>query len=949
MKQNNGAHSDRPSGQARGNRVRGRYSGEALRPRQLLEQLSEPPSQLSGRKDDAVLFQRRERDTGVDNLSDTGAVDSHIRGRSQASRESQVPKAVAYFRKDFIQANKTPPDDRAIWTVVKRMVNARPQDRDLKTYQADERLGRALFFWAVRASTQWLQMLRTKGLTDDVAVHQDGLEELPSPSQALTVLCVVGSRSPSALPRILWLVTKEVTELYAATSRTDRAALHVALQELMRIWNYCMARELQRQDGATTTGAVLPLSRVLSPSPCDWSFLPPPDAFQESLQRRRSERASRTSFAEVVAMLMGTMEGRGKDIFDFPSAALVTLDILQLMKGDSQSENAVKEFEPWMVLMHAALRSVPTPQVPAAFAQTMDTVENDAVKEHYRGAVGRLGLARSRDDAVIDEQPDDETVTGVPLETQDIEPATVIDGLPSLPTTVRQPDAPARNPSATDRFVYLSIKRLGRAQEQQSLKAAEAVWTDATNFGYRNQSVQLPVQLYEHLMLTLLALRGPQPAVEAWNHMIKSGHQPSSKTYTVLMRGSLLARDINALETFWSRMRKAGTQPDSHAWSTRIFGLLRHKKRDAGLQAVAEMGREWVAAATAAWDRSSGKGKGAPPAQHSDLVARFTRDVDGVPKPDLVVMNSSISALAATDDNLIPKVIAWGRSFGVEPNLTTYNVLINISMRRGLVDEALSMLSRMNERGIEANSTTWTVLLTAMFKHGFLDDQSPQEQESRLLNLLASLESATGSGVDVKGYALTIDRLLKVYNNSTAAQAVVSHMVSRGVQPTAHIYTILMTSYFQQSPPNFAAAESLWSHIQSSNAGYGAILDSQFYDRMVEGYATHHASVGSAPMLAFLASMEAEEKQPSWRALESVARALAGAGEWQRLAQVVDGVRRRLRAAGIGSTTTGQADFWRFVISTGLLRHEGITTAEQIMRAHQSEHENMGAKARVMT
>ena len=145
---------------------------------------------------------------------------------------------------------------------------------------------------------------------------------------------------------------------------------------------------------------------------------------------------------------------------------------------------------------------------------------------------------------------------------------------------------------------------------------------------------------------------------------------------------------------------------------------------------------DWLAAARAAYTKEyphSKKKKGAQEVGRSDLMSRFEGDIDGVPRPDVVVMNSAISRLAAGEDKLIPRILTWGRSFGIEPDLLTYNALLNVSMRHGMVDEALNIFRRMKERNIEADSTTWTVLLTAMFEGGFIDDLEPQQQEAIVL------------------------------------------------------------------------------------------------------------------------------------------------------------------------------------------------------------------------
>jgi hypothetical protein len=238
----------------------------------------------------------------------------------------------------------------------------------------------------------------------------------------------------------------------------------------------------------------------------------------------------------------------------------------------------------------------------------------------------------------------------------------------------------------------------------------------------------------------------------------------------------------------------------------------------------------------------------------------------------------------------------------------------------------------MQDLGIEPDSTTWTVLVTAMFEGGFLEGLDHAAQHQKVLDLLDGVTSGSSSmSFDAKAYALIIDRLLKHYSNPVAAMDVLKHMVDTGRKPTAQIYTILMTHYFDQQPPDLEAIETLWARIDSSKDADTAPMDAVFFDRMVEGYAKLHREVGIQPMLDFLRRAQYLGMKPGWRAQECVARALAERGEWNRLSGLVQDVRARLQTSRGATQRHGQADFWDFVISTGVLSEEGITHRDQLM------------------
>ncbi|KAF2862880.1 hypothetical protein K470DRAFT_255408 [Piedraia hortae CBS 480.64] len=464
-------------------------------------------------------------------------------------------------------------------------------------------------------------------------------------------------------------------------------------------------------------------------------------------------------------------------------------------------------------------------------------------------------------------------------------------------------------------FILKYGKRMIHAIESQNINLAERIKIEVMEYSLRSDAPNLPNDVYEHLMLTLLTLRKPASAMEVWHHFTKKlGKTPTVKTYTVMMRGSQHVRDVNAMEAFWRRMRSSGIQPDSNAWSVRIFGLIKANQVEVGLQALADMGQEWLAVAD----------------------SEQTEDnVKGIPRPSTIIMNSAISALGARGEKYLPGVFAWGRQFGLEADIVTYNCLLNLSLRHGRQEEAVGILERMKERSILANSTTWLILFTALFESRSLEGLSHEDQLSQVMSFIHTLESQQqgSTAIDTKGYALVIDRLLKFYSNTLAANAVLTHMLKRGIKPSTHIFTILLTFYFQSSPPDFASAEQLWKYIRNTNAG----VDSMFYDRMIEAYAAHHLTTGTQPIVRFLRQMRKEGKRPSWRALETATRALVECGQWEEVNQIVKGAREWIREGGddgemlLRPRQFGKRAFWEYVISTGVMDEEAIREVDNLV------------------
>lgn len=465
----------------------------------------------------------------------------------------------------------------------------------------------------------------------------------------------------------------------------------------------------------------------------------------------------------------------------------------------------------------------------------------------------------------------------------------------------------APRPNNVDSSSQIIINSLGRAVEQQNLDSVEKLWKKF-QAAHRPEGAATSertgtVKVYEQFLIAFFKLRRPQSALNVWNSMVQSNIAPTVSTWSVMMKGCHISRDTHIMETMWRRMRESGVEPDVQAWNIRIYGLLKVGQVLEGLRALDQMGREWIAATR--------------PQRGLSNPQPVT-----VPKPDTTILNSALSALGNRGREHFPKVLAWSQSFGIEPDVITYNTLLNIALTHGKQEETAQILKSMAEANVGPDSDTFTILLNSMFYSSVLRGLSHAEQEAKVMNFIKSVESS-GVPINEKGYGLLVDRLLKEYQNLSAVQKILAHMASKQIEPTPHIYTILMTHYFDSAKPDFYAIDALWNQILSRHNGYGAPLDVIFYDRMVEGFA-RHGDVGRT--MAFLTRMSKEGKRPGWLAMAAVVQCLAEKNEWDRLVQIVLDCRNQegLLSAGLRGVK-GQPQFWQLVEDLGVLDNVGRT------------------------
>jgi len=383
-----------------------------------------------------------------------------------------------------------------------------------------------------------------------------------------------------------------------------------------------------------------------------------------------------------------------------------------------------------------------------------------------------------------------------------------------------------------------------------------------------------------------------QRTVEAWNEITLSGRKPTIATWHAMIDGCRKARDPAAIEEVWQRMIASGAKPDIGCWTTRIDGLMSAGKWKLGLRIFYEMGQTWL--------KASQSSKGSDTLEQSTTAANTLNERNSTSndnlsnkesinsqisnaanhpvKPNVTLFNAVISKLVRLrKSDLVGQTLAWGDKFDIQSDVVTFNTLLRSNIRDGDFGDTLALMQIMQERGIKPDVVTFTIIIDGLFRQK--DTQPEKAQTTFLSNLLSDMESS-GIPANAYTYSTIINGLLKYHSNVDAVSAVLTHMSSRNVKLSPHIYTILLTYYFEQEPADLMGIETLWNRIRLS----GDIVDAVFYDQMIEGY----AKLGRIDkMTTFLKRMSEERKQPSWGTLAVVVKTLANSGEWLGAQEIV--------------------------------------------------------------
>ena len=439
----------------------------------------------------------------------------------------------------------------------------------------------------------------------------------------------------------------------------------------------------------------------------------------------------------------------------------------------------------------------------------------------------------------------------------------------------------AKEPKITSSVPQRISNDLLRAQKNADNARIRNLWQE-----FQGQAHSLPLQkdfcdkLFGQFLSTFFRRRCHPDAVEVWNFMIKTGHQPTLSHWKSMLMGCTTARDITSLRGIWKNMHSAGVKPDMLIWSAWIQGLMACKAWEQGLQALDDLGN--------------------------------VLNSEDALTPSTAPVRAALSGLAVSYNmGLAEAVLSWAKKHSISLDTPTYNIMLRpaVQSNNRSVAKVQSILEMMNADNCVPDIATFTIMLNGLLHNATstFHEQSPRQQQSAVFAVLDELEQY-GLKANHRTYSTILDGLLEPRTaNIPAAQAVMQHMARHSVRPSPHVYTILVTHYLALRPPDLPAVDSLLHRARLERTP----LDIVFYDRIIEGY----ARLGETEkMLLTLRRMPEEGKCPGWRALLLCLRALVEAREWESVTDLVRDVEREdglLRHGG--GLWRGRDAFWELV------------------------------------
>lgn len=408
-------------------------------------------------------------------------------------------------------------------------------------------------------------------------------------------------------------------------------------------------------------------------------------------------------------------------------------------------------------------------------------------------------------------------------------------------------------------------------------------------------------ELFSQFLSAFFAMRRQAEAVEVWNFLIQNNQQPTLRHWHAMLTGCTAARDLTSMREIWKNMLAAGIEPTMTTWTIWIHGLMACGDCKSGMHALEDLGKIWQPAFPA----TNGATSPAKEAIGDQLI------------PSLAPVRAALTGLALSNNiDRADTVLSWAKKQNLPLDTQTYNITLRPAVRASNEPKIQSILKNMQAASCPPDTATFTIMLNGLLSNPSspFHTKPHAEQQSAVFAILHEMER-NGLKANTFTYSTILDGLLDAkILNVAAAQAVMEHMTSNDIKPSAHVYTILTTHYFALTPPNLPAIDSLLHRVKTEKTP----LDPIFWDRMIE----HYARVGETEkMLLVLRRMPQEGQSPGWMALLACLRVLVEQREWEAVGDLVRDVEdvRGVLRHGSGPWR-GKDAFWELV---GEVRREG--------------------------
>ncbi|KOS16628.1 Pentatricopeptide repeat-containing protein [Escovopsis weberi] len=444
----------------------------------------------------------------------------------------------------------------------------------------------------------------------------------------------------------------------------------------------------------------------------------------------------------------------------------------------------------------------------------------------------------------------------------------------------------------------LSLLRQAFAKAKQTSPAILSLWNDVKASAEENQAFAKEMQhspdFLDEWIFVLCAIRGGTKVQEALDLMQRVHLRPTMRTYTNMMHGWKICKEIDKIEALWAKLVKSGIKLDAFIWTERISSLIEAEPQ-AGIQALAEMQALWKAA-----------------------VARNAPHM--AVQPSIEVVNAAFKGLITLDRKAAFDVIEWAGREQIKPNVRTYNILIQQSFRNDPPDDIQGILKAMEQQGIQPDEATFTILLEEVL--GGISGEAAPKQVAAVQGAFEQM-AAAGFRPNPMTYAKMLYAVTDFASGGAdeAIAAVLGHMRENRVAITPEIVTILIERAIRTDPKDLDAVRRILQEHGFARIGHG---DQTLWERVMSAHAVAGDTAGALAIFDDLALLD--RPVTSLPCLRNLLGALIASARMDDASRVVQTVLQHKikKIEGPGDTRYWKHAFWFMAREHALFRLDDV-------------------------
>ncbi|KAF8410707.1 hypothetical protein HHK36_003241 [Tetracentron sinense] len=276
-----------------------------------------------------------------------------------------------------------------------------------------------------------------------------------------------------------------------------------------------------------------------------------------------------------------------------------------------------------------------------------------------------------------------------------------------------------------------------------------------------------------------------------------------------------------------------------------------------------------------------------------DHAIRTFQQMDelGIPRSPISLNALLFACFAAKKFEEVNRIFfEFPKTYGITPNLDTYNTVIKAFCESGLSSFVYSILAEMDRKGCKPNATSFGVLLAGFYK------EEKYEDVGKVLELMEKHNFHQG----ISTYNIRIQSLCKL-KKSAEAKALFDGMLSSGMKPNSVSYYHLIYGFCKEG--DLEEAKRLFCDMQTK----GCSPDSHCYFTLI-----YYLCQGQDFDTAFWLCKVSMEKDwvPNFSTMKALVNGLVSISKVEEARELVEQIKEKFKK---------NADMWK-EIEEGLHR-----------------------------